>query len=166
MYVCRVFVLQGRHEHEAYTGDRTKESLVAFADSLVPSAGQPHLKHGQLKAAPRTPGCNVAGMQCCAACGGKPRHVTLAATHMLSLQTVDIRAVLREQRCRSTVNARGILYPLASTIHACCVLCWFAQLPTLWVLCVCAAGFVLVKKVPGTLHFTARAEGHSFDHAW
>jgi hypothetical protein len=28
------------------------------------------------------------------------------------------------------------------------------------------AGFVLVKKVPGTLHFTARAEGHSFDHAW
>jgi hypothetical protein len=25
---------------------------------------------------------------------------------------------------------------------------------------------VLVKKVPGTLHFTARAEGHSFDHAW
>ena len=25
------------------------------------------------------------------------------------------------------------------------------------------AGFVLVKKVPGTLHFTARAEGHSFD---
>jgi hypothetical protein len=28
------------------------------------------------------------------------------------------------------------------------------------------AGFVLVKKVPGTLHFTARGEGHSFDHAW
>lgn len=52
---------QGRHEHEAYTGDRTKDSLVTFADSLVPSAGQPHLKHGQLKAAPRTPGCNVAG---------------------------------------------------------------------------------------------------------
>eukprot|EP00775_Hariotina_reticulata_P009534 gene9534-9698_t len=79
--------IQGHHEHEAYMGDRTKESLEAFADSLVPSAGQPHLRHGQLKAAPRTPGCNV-------------------------------------------------------------------------------AGFVLVKKVPGTLHFTARAEGHSFDHSW
>jgi hypothetical protein len=25
---------------------------------------------------------------------------------------------------------------------------------------------VLVKKVPGTLHFGARSEGHSFDHAW
>ena len=25
---------------------------------------------------------------------------------------------------------------------------------------------MLVKKVPGTLHFTARAEGHSFDHAF
>lgn len=60
-----IFFAQGRHEHEAYTGDRTKDSLVTFADSLVPSAGQPHLKHGQLKAAPRTPGCNVAGV-----CGG------------------------------------------------------------------------------------------------
>eukprot|EP00878_Enallax_costatus_P014939 GHUV01015640.1.p1 GENE.GHUV01015640.1~~GHUV01015640.1.p1 ORF type:complete len:356 (+),score=91.19 GHUV01015640.1:823-1890(+) len=79
--------IQGHHEHEAYTGDRTKDALVQFADTLVPSAGQPHLRHGQLKAAPRTPGCNV-------------------------------------------------------------------------------AGFVLVKKVPGTLHFTARAEGHSFDHTW
>lgn len=28
------------------------------------------------------------------------------------------------------------------------------------------AGFVLVKKVPGTLHFGARSEGHSFDHEW
>lgn len=28
------------------------------------------------------------------------------------------------------------------------------------------AGFVLVKKVPGTLHFTARDEHHSFDHDW
>lgn len=30
----------------------------------------------------------------------------------------------------------------------------------------CPAGFVLVKKVPGTLHFTARDEHHSFDHTW
>jgi hypothetical protein len=29
-----------------------------------------------------------------------------------------------------------------------------------------AAGFVLVKKVPGTLHFTPRSEHHSFDHNW
>jgi len=79
--------IHGQHEHEAYTGDRTKEALVRFADSLVPSAGLPHVRHGQLTAAPKTPGCNM-------------------------------------------------------------------------------AGFVLVKKVPGTLHFTARAEGHSFDHAW
>jgi hypothetical protein len=28
------------------------------------------------------------------------------------------------------------------------------------------AGFVLVKKVPGTLHFTPRSEHHSFDHNW
>ena len=27
----------------------------------------------------------------------------------------------------------------------------------------CCAGFVLVKKVPGTLHFLAKSPGHSFD---
>ncbi|GBF88062.1 disulfide-isomerase [Raphidocelis subcapitata] len=79
--------IQGSHQHEAYLGDRTKEALEGFADSLVPSAGLPHAQHGQLVAAPKVHGCNL-------------------------------------------------------------------------------AGFVLVKKVPGTLHFTARAEGHSFDHAW
>ena len=26
------------------------------------------------------------------------------------------------------------------------------------------SGFVLVKKVPGTLHFLAKSPGHSFDH--
>ena len=53
--------IHGQHEHEAYTGDRTKEALVRFADSLVPSAGLPHVRHGQLTAAPKTPGCNMAG---------------------------------------------------------------------------------------------------------
>eukprot|EP00195_Chlamydomonas_chlamydogama_P000232 CAMPEP_0202921332 /NCGR_PEP_ID=MMETSP1392-20130828/77335_1 /ASSEMBLY_ACC=CAM_ASM_000868 /TAXON_ID=225041 /ORGANISM="Chlamydomonas chlamydogama, Strain SAG 11-48b" /LENGTH=565 /DNA_ID=CAMNT_0049614897 /DNA_START=237 /DNA_END=1936 /DNA_ORIENTATION=- len=77
----------GMHEHEAYTGDRTKEALVSFADNLVPSAGQPHRKHADLSSAPKSSGCNL-------------------------------------------------------------------------------AGFVLVKKVPGTLHFGARTDGHSFDHAW
>jgi hypothetical protein len=54
--------MQGQHEHESYTGDRTKEALVAFADSLVPSAGQPYLKHGNLSEAPKTSGCNLAGV--------------------------------------------------------------------------------------------------------
>jgi len=27
----------------------------------------------------------------------------------------------------------------------------------------CCAGFVLVKKVPGTMHFLAKSPGHSFD---
>ena len=29
-------------EHESYRGDRTQASLSAFAENLVPSAGQPH----------------------------------------------------------------------------------------------------------------------------
>lgn len=60
---------------------------MAFADSLVPSAGQPHRRHADLASSPKAGGCNM-------------------------------------------------------------------------------AGFVMVKKVPGTLHFTARSEGHSFDHTW
>ena len=34
--------LYGQRDHEAYRGDRTKEALLDFADSLAPSAGQPH----------------------------------------------------------------------------------------------------------------------------
>eukprot|EP00967_Tisochrysis_lutea_P067183 scaffold87708_cov26-Tisochrysis_lutea.AAC.2 len=50
------------HEHEAYRGDRTKEALLAFADTLVPSAGAPHRKHLHLEAAPKSSGCNMAGV--------------------------------------------------------------------------------------------------------
>lgn len=81
-----IYIL-GHHEHEAYTGDRTKEALLTFAEQLAASAGQPKKEHAQLTKAPRVSGCNL-------------------------------------------------------------------------------AGFVLVKKVPGTLHFTAHGEGHSFGHAW
>jgi len=81
--------VNGHHEHESYTGDRTIAALTAFAESLVPSAGLPHHAsgaHPQTTKAPRSPGCGM-------------------------------------------------------------------------------SGFVLVKKVPGTLMFLARSPGHSFDHA-
>jgi hypothetical protein len=54
-------LLQGQHKHEAYTGDRTREAFEKFADSLVATAGQPHLKHADLKEAPKASGCNLAG---------------------------------------------------------------------------------------------------------
>ena len=34
---------------------------MAFADTLVPSAGSPHKRHHQLEASPRSAGCNLAG---------------------------------------------------------------------------------------------------------
>ena len=34
--------VHGIRDHESYRGDRTKASLLEFADALVPSAGQPH----------------------------------------------------------------------------------------------------------------------------
>ncbi|MEW5316314.1 MAG: hypothetical protein WDW38_007693 [Sanguina aurantia] len=79
-------MVQGQSSHEAYTGDRTKDALLEFAKSMVPSAGLPHRKHAALESSPKSSGCNI-------------------------------------------------------------------------------AGFVMVKKVPGTLHFTARSDGHSFDHS-
>lgn len=72
-------------EHESYKGDRTKDSLLSFVDSLAPSAGRPHYY--------------VRGMQRVAKSNG-------------------------------------------------CAL----------------SGFVLVKKVPGTLHFLPKSPGHSFDY--
>ena len=50
--------------NQKHKGDRTKEALTSFAESLVPSAGQPHVRHGQLRKAPKTPGCNLAGACC------------------------------------------------------------------------------------------------------
>ena len=32
----------GMRDHESYRGDRTTDALLAFAENLVPSAGQPH----------------------------------------------------------------------------------------------------------------------------
>ena len=78
--------VHGFKDHESYRGDRTKEALLAFADTLAASAGEPHQY--------------VAGV------------TRMAATAGCSL-----------------------------------------------------SGFALVKKVPGTLHFVARAPGHSFDVA-
>ena len=65
-------------------GDRTKESLLSFADTLVPSAGQPHYYIRGVTRVAKSSGCQL-------------------------------------------------------------------------------SGFVLVKKVPGTLHFLAKSAGHSFD---
>jgi thiol-disulfide isomerase/thioredoxin len=76
--------LHGMHEHESYRGDRTKDSLLEFAEALIPSAGQPHRYVRGVTRMAKTPGCNL-------------------------------------------------------------------------------SGFVLVKKVPGTLHFLAKSPGHSFD---
>ncbi|KAK9838766.1 hypothetical protein WJX74_002928 [Apatococcus lobatus] len=77
--------IHGMKDHESYRGDRTTQALLDFADSLVPSAGQPHYYVRGVTRFAKTPGCAL-------------------------------------------------------------------------------SGFVLVKKVPGTLHFLAKSPGHSFDH--
>ena len=138
-------------EHEAYTGDRTKEALVGFADSLIPSAGQPHRKHADLASAPRSLGCNMAGA-CTqraalrSAANVPPQHSTYGGTSPPHLTASDIWFYTGT-------------HPL-NTTYAWCTprkpLRWPSQ----------HTGFVLVKKVPGTLHFAARSEGHSFDHVW
>lgn len=78
--------VHGYVDHESYRGDRTKESLLEFADGLAASAGSPHEHVRGIQRQAAAPGCSL-------------------------------------------------------------------------------SGFVLAKKVPGTLHFAARAPGHSFDFA-
>lgn len=78
--------VHGVKDHEAYRGDRTKDALLAFADTLAASAGAPHEYVRGVTRMAASPGCGL-------------------------------------------------------------------------------SGFVLVKKVPGTLHMLAKSPGHSFDHA-
>ena len=60
----------GHHEHEAYYGDRTKEDLVAMADSLAQAAGQPHtFVHGVAKGA-KSAGCTFSGAVVALCCCG------------------------------------------------------------------------------------------------
>ena len=40
--LAAVLLRHGVRDHEAYIGDRTYDSLIAFADNLAFSAGQPH----------------------------------------------------------------------------------------------------------------------------
>jgi len=40
--------VDGRHTYESYIGDRTTTAIVAFAESLVPSAGNPHTYHQEM----------------------------------------------------------------------------------------------------------------------
>lgn len=49
------------HMHESYVGDRTKEALVKFAETLVPSAGLPHSAHPETQKLTKHAGCNMAG---------------------------------------------------------------------------------------------------------
>lgn len=44
--------VHGMRDHESYRGDRTTQALLDFADSLVPSAGQPHYYVRQVHALP------------------------------------------------------------------------------------------------------------------
>ena len=53
--------IQNHHVHESYLGDRTKEALIAFADSLIPSAGNPHMHHPETQKMAQHAGCNLAG---------------------------------------------------------------------------------------------------------
>lgn len=50
-----------RHLHESYIGDRTKEALVKFAESLIPSAGNPHVAHPETQKMTSHAGCNLSG---------------------------------------------------------------------------------------------------------
>lgn len=52
----------GMHDHEAYHGDRSKDALVQFANSLVDSADNPKARLNSVKTfSGSATGCNLAG---------------------------------------------------------------------------------------------------------
>lgn len=52
----------GMHDHEAYHGDRSKEAIIKFAESLVESADNPKARLAGVKTlSNQATGCNLAG---------------------------------------------------------------------------------------------------------
>ena len=56
-----VINVHGFKEHESYHGDRTNEALTTFADSLVPHAGNPGMRHFETRRMSLGVGCQVSG---------------------------------------------------------------------------------------------------------
>jgi hypothetical protein len=134
------------------------------------------VRHGQLRAAPRTPGCNVAGVCVCVWCVMCVLCVwcVMCVMCVLCVLCVCVCVVCVCVVCVCTCwrvcgcACRGALHA-----HTMCPAHIMTSLLALQPhthtnphAATTRPGFVLVKKVPGTLHFTSRAEGHSFDHAW
>ena len=60
---------------DASAGDRTKDSLLEFAEALVPSAGQPHRYVKGVTRMAKTPGCNLSGAAAVVTVGRLPQPV-------------------------------------------------------------------------------------------
>lgn len=116
------------HEHEAYRGDRTKEALLAFADTLVPSAGAPHRKHLHLEAAPKSSGCNMAGFVLVKKVPGMLRvaprsqshsfdHSTLNMTHVVHSFTLGTRPSYKKFKQLKKLHPAGLQQDWADKLY-------------------------------------------------
>lgn len=153
----------GHHEHESYYGDRTKEDLVLMADALAQAAGQPHTPVKGVAKGSKSAGCNFSGERRAGRGWGRWRGWwrggVLAAGGREERRRGAAR--LRSQRPQGGCAA-ALACPLAP-LRTCPPLHPFTPPPNPHIHPP-PPGFVLVKKVPGTLHFVARAPGHSFDY--
>lgn len=189
-------------------GDRTKEALEAFADSLVPSAGMPHAQHGQLvvgvllgglgsslgvlRGGPGAPALGLVEKRLhhTHASSASPPHT---ANEHCPLPGRPQGPRLQHGGLRAGQKGEGGAPASRMGAHAFCIPCTSRRLCRQTV---CIGDRRCVQptqpstpsqpprntplprpnptptphpqtpQVPGTLHFTARAEGHSFDHAW
>eukprot|EP00891_Asterochloris_glomerata_P001965 jgi/Astpho2/1965/Aster-00474 len=129
-------------EHEAYRGDRTEESLLAFADTLAPTAGQPHYYIRGVNRVAKSTGCALSGFVLVK----KSALCWVRSLHSLQLLCSPARANVYGEETwfrdfPSYMLNQGRLEAYKSS-RAHCLL-----------------------QVPGTLHFVAKAPGHSFDHS-
>jgi hypothetical protein len=203
----RVRVRVGPHArplHLHLAGDRTKEALLAFADALVPSAGQPHRKHHALQAAPKVRYrmhyvcmCYVLYVLCitlcvrahavclCPACGPRRRAASTAPAKACVCMCVCVCLTpdgglqpggLRDGQEGEEARAWHALVYARTLTRACTHTHQQMSRPRKPLLA--HVSFVVARacfpflaalsrsQVPGTLHFAARSEGHSFEHNW
>jgi hypothetical protein len=113
----------------------------------VPSAGQPHRYVKGVTRMAKTPGCNLSGAAAVVMVGRLPGRLLQPVPNLCTASS-EPRSWPGSRQPQP--QQRMALVPAVPADAKCKAVCLLA-------------GFVLVKKVPGTLHLLAKSPGHSFD---
>ncbi|KAK9832652.1 hypothetical protein WJX81_007592 [Elliptochloris bilobata] len=86
--------LHGVKDHEAYIGDRTYDSLLAFAENLAVSAGQPHHYVRGVTRMAKTSGCALSGFVLVKKVPGSMHFLAKSPSHTFDYSTQNLSHVV------------------------------------------------------------------------